>query len=202
MVLALPMVSCKIATVRSIDEDKEAKAGFNPNNYVDSIWDSELIPTFREEAVEITDLLGQIDANQNKAIQDHGHRSGTGAYSFMTFGEAVVLAYAVDLRIGTLSLDFAPFDGTADATMLVGPLIPRRNDAVRDAVGFIRFNDFVNQTEFAEVSNALKDHVLSDVVAVIDPATITGKTINFYGAFTLVDASEIEIVPVSIEIQE
>lgn len=202
MVLALPMVSCKIATVRSIDEDKEAKAGFNPNNYVDSIWDSELIPTFREEAVEITDLLGQIDANQNKAIQDHGHRSGTGAYSFMTFGEAVVLAYAVDLRIGTLSLDFAPFDGTAEATMLVGPLIPRRNDAVRDAVGFIRFNDFVNQTEFAEVSNALKDHVLSDVVAVIDPTTITGKTINFYGAFTLVDASEIEIVPVTIEIQE
>ncbi len=202
MVLALPMVSCKIATVRSIDEDKEAKAGFNPNNYVDSIWDSELIPTFREEAVEITDLLGQIDANQNKAIQDHGHRSGTGAYSFMTFGEAVVLAYAVDLRIGTLSLDFAPFDGTADATMLVGPLIPRRNDAVRDAVGFIRFNDFVNQTEFAEVSNALKDHVLSDVVAVIDPATITGKTINFYGAFTLVDANEIEVVPVTIEIQE
>ncbi len=202
MVLALAMVSCKIATVRSIDEDKEAKAGFNPNNYVDSVWDSELIPTFREEAVEITDLLGQIDANQNKAIQDHGHRSGTGAYSFMTFGEAIVLAYAVDLRIGTLSLDFAPFDGTADATMLVGPLIPRRNDAVRDAVGFIRFNDFVNQTEFAEVSNALKDHVLSDVVAVIDPATITGKTINFYGAFTLVDASEIEIVPVTIEIQE
>ena len=202
MLLAMALLSCKIATIRSIDEDKAAKAGFNPKTYVDSIWGSELIPAFREQAVEITDLLGQIDANQNKAIQDHGHRSGTGAYSFMTFGEAKVLAYAVDLRVGTLSLDFAPFDGTADAVMLVGPLIPRRNDAVRDAVGFIKFNDFVNQTEFAEVSNALKDHVLSNVVVAIDPATITGKIISFYGAFTLVDANEIEIVPVTIEIQE
>ncbi|GIK66633.1 MAG: hypothetical protein BroJett018_44270 [Chloroflexota bacterium] len=196
------LLSCKIATIRSLEEDKEAKAGFNPNQYVESIWDSQLIPTFHEQAIEITDLLGQIDANQNKAIQDHGHRSGTGAYSFMTYGEAKVLAYAVDLRIGTLSLDFAPFDGTTDATMLVGPLIPRRNDAVRDAVGFIKFNDFVNQTEFAEVSNALKNHVLQNVVTVVDPDTITGKTVSFYGAFTLVDRSEIEIVPVTIEIQE
>lgn len=202
IVLLLATPACKIATIRTLEEDRQAKAGFNPANYVESIWDSQLIPTFEAEAIEFTELLGQIKANQNKAIQDHGNRSGTGAYSFMTFGEAKVLAYAVDLRVGTLSLDFAPFDGTADAVMLVGPLIPRNNYAVRDAVAFIRFNDFVNQTEFAEVSNALKARVLSDVVTVIDTQSIAGKTINFYGAFTLVDANEIEIVPVTLEIQD
>ncbi|MBI5928174.1 MAG: DUF2291 domain-containing protein [Chloroflexi bacterium] len=200
--ILLATTSCKIATVRTLAEDKEAKAGFNPTKYVDGIWGSQIIPTFKEQAIEVNDLLAQIKANQNRAIQEHGHRTGTGAYSFMTYGEAKVLAYAVDLRVGTLSLDFAPFDGQPDAVMLVGPLIPRRNDAVRDAVGFIKFNDFVNQTEFAEVSNAIKEHILTDVAAAVDPATITGKTINFYGAFTLDDPSKIEIVPVTIQIQE
>lgn len=203
VLLLVPMFSaCKIATIRSIDEDEEAKAGFNAAKYVDSIWDSKLIPTFQDEAVEVTQLLQQLDANQNTAIQTYGHRSGTGEYSFMIYGEAKAIAYSEELRIGRITLDFAPYDGQSDASILTGPVIPRRNNALRDAVGFINFNDFVNQTEFADVSSALKDRVIEGVIGSIDLQNIDGKTLKFHGAFSLVDRSNIEIVPVIIEVQE
>ena len=34
---------CQIATVRTLEEDRLAKEGFQPDLYVDSIWESELL---------------------------------------------------------------------------------------------------------------------------------------------------------------
>ena len=53
------------------------------------------------------------------------------------------------------------------ATVQIGPVI--RGTALRDAVSFIRFNDFANQFEFAAVSNALHERVLRDVVGAARP---------------------------------
>ncbi len=204
IVLGLLMVSlpsCKIATIRSLDEDEEAKAGFSATDYVASIWDEQLIPTFQEKAIEVSQLIQDIKTDEEAAIAAHGSRSGTGEYSFMVFGEAQAMAYTEELRVGRIPLDFAPYDGQPDASLLTGPVIPRRNNALRDSVGFIDFNNFVNQTEFAEVSSALKDYVIENVIRPLDLTTLEGKTLTFYGAFSLSDPNEIEIVPVSLEVQ-
>jgi predicted lipoprotein len=202
LMLGLLLPACTLATVRSLDEDEAAKEGFNPERYIDEIWESQLIPTVQENAVEITALLGEIDANEASATEKYGHRSGTSAYSFMTYGEAQVLTVNLESRIGLMEIDFAPYDGQPDANMAIGPVIRNRNDSVRDAVGFIQFNNFVNQTEFASVGSALKDRILRDVINPIDFTELAGKTISFYGAFTLDDRSNLEIVPVILEVQD
>lgn len=194
--------ACTLATVRSLEEDEVAKEGFNPDKYVDSIWESQIIPTIQDNAVEITTLLAEIDANEASATEKYGHRSGTGAYSFMISGEARVLSVNLESRIGLMSIDFAPYDGQPDANMAIGPVIRNRNDSVRDAVGFIQFNNFVNQTEFASVGSALKDRILKDVLNSLDFETLEGNSIRFYGTFTLDDRSNIEIVPVILEVQD
>lgn len=193
--------ACTLATIRSLDDDEEAKQGFDADAYVESIWDSLYMPTVMENSLEAQQLLGALQANREEAIITYGNRSGTGAYSFLIRGEAQVLSVDLESRIGLMAVDFAPFDGEADANIAIGPVIRRRNIATTDAVGFIQFNDFVNQTEFASVSDAIKNRILQDVITPLDLATITGKTIQFIGAFSLEENADIEIVPIMIEVQ-
>ena len=200
LVFAL-LSACTVATVRSLEEDEEAKEGFNAERYIEGIWDSQLMPTIQEKAVEVNDLLGQIDADQAAATEAHGSRAGTGAFSFLIYGDAKVLAVNRESRIGLMSIDFAPYDGEPDANMAIGPVIRNRNDAVRDAVGFIQFNEFVNQTEFASVGSAIKERILRDVINPVNFEGIEGRSISFYGAFTLDNRSNIEIVPIILEVQ-
>lgn len=201
-VFVLTSISCHIATVRSLEEDEDAKRGFVATDYVADIWDDPYLSTIHENAIEFTDLLAQIDADENKATEEYGNRSGTGAYSFITLGEAKVLETQTDSRIGFMTLDFAPYDGQPDASMAIGPVIRGRDTSPRDAVGFIQFNDFTNQTEFAQITDAMKDLILETVISDLDLETIEGKTISFYGTFMLSNRNDIEIVPISIEVQE
>jgi predicted lipoprotein len=202
--LMVIMSSCefKVATIRSIDEDEEAKRGFVPTDYVQQIWDGQFMETILARSVEFTELMGLIAADEDATIAAHGSRSGTGSYSFVTHGQAQVLEVNTESRIGFMTLDMAPFDGQADALMAIGPVIRGRDVSLLDAVGFIQFNDFTNQTEFAGIADALKERVLTTVVSQLDLNTIVGQTINFYGTFTWSDPNKIEIVPVSIEVVE
>jgi predicted lipoprotein len=202
LLIALSVVSsaCTLATIRSIEDDQTAKEGFNPEGYVNGIWESQLLTTIQDNAIEVTQLLSQLETDEQAAIEAYGNRSGTGAFSFMIYGEAKVLEVDRESRIGLMSLELAPYDGEVEANMAIGPVIRNRNNAVRDAVGFIQFNDFVNQTEFAGVSSAIKDRILRDVISAIDLDNIVGQTIRFSGAFTWDNPSNIEIVPVTLEV--
>lgn len=200
--VSLSLSACTLATVRSLSDDDEAKAGFNADDYVAGLWDDQFIPAYREQAVEFTDLVGQIRADEAAAISAHGFRNGTGGYSFMTKGEAQVLEVDTSSRIGFMSLDFEPYDGQADANLAIGPVIRGRNNAATDAVRFIRFQDFVNQTEFAAVSTAIKSRILAEVLNDLDLENIAGKTISFHGAFTLETLDNIELVPIILEVRE
>jgi len=191
---------CTFATIRTIEEDRLAKEGFNATNYVTGIWDSDFMPTLSENATEITQLLEEIDADEDAATEDYGNRTSSGPFSFMVQGEAQLLALNRESRVGLGELDLAPFDGEADVFLAIGPVL--RGNALRDAVGFIEFNDFTNQVEFAQVSDALKDRVDSDVLGAVDLDGLVGETIQFLGAFTLDDRDEIVIMPVQLEVSQ
>ncbi|MBN1563548.1 MAG: DUF2291 domain-containing protein [Anaerolineae bacterium] len=210
----LSLSGCVIATVRSLDEDEEAKAGFNSEDYVADIWESRVLPTYAEDALDITELLAQITANEEQAIADHGHRSGTGAYSFMVRGTGQILTFDTSSRAGLATIDLDPPDGTPDVTLTIGPLIKiSQRASVRDAVGFIEYGNFVNQQEFADVANAMGDQIITmlaerfgaenaDAIRELDPASIEGKTITFVGAFSLDNLADVLVVPVDIEVSD
>ena len=80
---------------------------------------------------------------------------------------------------------------------------------MRDAVGFITFGDFKEQTEYGKAGSEINKRVLSTVLGNIDKDNLVGKTISFKGAFTIrtfnllqIDVKEIRIVPVEIELGE
>ena len=84
----------------------------------------------------------------------------------------------------------------------VGPVL--RGTALRDALGFVRFTDFANQTEFAAIANAFNDRVLRDVVAPIDLDALKGRTLTIVGAAVVPAAGNdaaIDVVPVVMRVE-
>lgn len=196
LTIVISSVGCTLATIRTIEEDIVAKEGFNATRYVSSIWDTEFLPTLEENAVEISQLISEIDADEEAATEAYGNRTSTGPFSFMTRGEVTILNVDRESRVGLAGLDIQPYDGEVDVYLAIGPVL--RGNALRDAVGFIAFNDFTNQVEFAQVSDALKERVDADLISTLDFESMIGSTIEVLGAFTLEDRDEIVIMPVKL----
>jgi len=212
VILLILLPGCVLATVRTLEEDEESKAGFSPEDYVDEIWDSRVLPTYQEKAQDITTLLAAIEADQEAAIEQYGSRSGTGSYSFMIHGTGKIVTFDTSSRAGLATVDLDPADGTPDLSLTIGPLIKiSQRASVRDAVGFIQYGNFVNQQEFAGVANAMGERITLmiaaalgaesvDAIQEIDPASVEGKTVSFTGAFSLDDLENIIVVPVQFEV--
>ncbi len=102
------------------------------------------------------------------------------------------------VETSNMLVDLAPFDGEKDVAVRLGPAFT--GTEIRDSLEFIRFNDFKNVLEYADVSNQLNARVRSTVVNLIDKETVAGKQIAFYGAFALKDPNNIVIIPVILEV--
>lgn len=214
LLLSVALSGCVLATVRTLDEDEEANAGFNPDTYVEEIWESQVLPTYREQAQDFATVLAALHDDQEAAIAAHGHRSGTGAYSFMVRGTGTLLTFDTSSRSGVATVDLDPPDGMADIALAIGPLIKvSQRASVRDAVGFISYGNFVNQQEFAGVANAMGERITAmladrlgaespEAISDLDPALLEGKKIAFIGAFSLDDINNVIVVPVEIEVTD
>jgi predicted lipoprotein len=214
LLAALSLSGCVLATVRTLDEDEEAKAGFDPEAYVENIWEERVLPTYQEDAQDMTTLLDLLNTDEPAAVDQYGHRSGTGAYSFMVRGEGTIVDFDTSSRAGLAAVDLAPTDGTPDVNLTIGPLIKiSQRASVRDAVGFIEYGDFVNQQEFAGVANAMGERITVmiadrlgaesvDAISDLDPASIEGKSVTFIGAFSLDAMEDMIVVPVILEVND
>ncbi|MDQ1130047.1 DUF2291 family protein [Microbacterium sp. SORGH_AS_0888] len=72
---------------------------------------------------------------------------------------------------------------------------------LRDATGDIAFGQFKNQIDYQNAAAALNDQVKSTVLASVDTAALTGKTVTVTGAFTLVNPTAWLVTPVSLEVR-
>ncbi len=88
----------------------------------------------------------------------------------------------------------------ATVAIQVGPVL--RGTALRDALGFVRFTDFVNQFDFAAVANALNERVLTTVLGPVDVRGLSGQRVSFTGAVSRDTraAATLEIVPIRLAV--
>jgi predicted lipoprotein len=71
---------------------------------------------------------------------------------------------------------------------------------LRDALPFIRFGEFVNQVQYAQVSRALNDQSSKNVRGSFDLTDAMAKTVVFYAAAVLSGSGDtINATPVVIE---
>jgi predicted lipoprotein len=89
-------------------------------------------------------------------------------------------------------------NGTS-VSLQVGPAI--NGTALRDASGVVEFGQFTNQVEYADAATALNSEMREQVLAELDPASLSGKKVSFVGAVQLLSPAVVTITPVSVEVQ-
>ncbi|MCK6627361.1 MAG: DUF2291 domain-containing protein [Anaerolineae bacterium] len=217
LLLTLTLSSCAVAKVVTFAEATRIAQGgaFDAQTYVDGKW-PEVYSTIIENAVELSTVLGAIQtdgkglakkATLKQVADEFGLTTEGEAHVFMVKGRGTVTAVDSESRTGTMEISLENYSGPIKVKVFIGPRLPSDETAVRDAVGFIKFGDFKEQTEFGKVSRELNKRVLNEVLANLAVADLPGQTVSFSGVFTIrtfnqtgdINVSEIFVTPVQIE---
>jgi len=207
-------------TVVSIEDAEQAvqSEAFDPVVYVDGIWESELLPTFNDKAVELSNILSEMEPDASGTVSKDVLIDVANKYGLITVGEAHVymvegsgniVGINAETSLGTANVEIDGYEGPIKTQLYIGARIPSDDTSVRDAVGFITFGDFKEQTEYGKAATEINKRVLTTVLEGIDWENQVGKTISFKGAFTIrtfnllsIDVKEIRIVPIEIKLEE
>jgi predicted lipoprotein len=164
-----------------LEQQSKSDEPFNAQRYVDSIWNAKLIPALLASAKDIREVGPQTPAG---AIAVKGRGRVIGIH---TKSAAGMIEVQVDGRPTPVS-------------MQIGPVL--RGTSLRDAAGFIRYGDFVNQLQYADAANALNDRVLTTVLSGLQPAKLKGKKISFTGTCVTSSGNIDPVIPIRIQVEE
>jgi predicted lipoprotein len=174
--------------------------GFDQVAYVDSIWDSKVLPTALNNANDLPAVLTALATNPDAAGAKYGHKELGAPYNFIVKADGQVTVVDTTSRVGLITLKVAGYDGPDVVQVQVGPVI--QGTSIRDGIGFIHFEQFLNQIEHALVAEELNNRVLKVVLKGIDPATLKGKTVTVYGIFTMgEEIQKIIITPLKLDVK-
>lgn len=201
---------CKLYTVVSNDKSNDKQGNtfyfqdnsFDADQFVESIWDSKVIPAVNQKAADIGQVLKDARKNSDEAGEKYGFRSAQegSAWNFIVKGQGKVLKVSRESRAGTLDIDLPPYDGKAEFKIQIGPVI--KGTAIRDSLDFIRYDDFKNQMVFAELSNAFHKRIADRLLSKTDFSVVEGKKVNFTGAFTFTSIEDVFVTPLALGFTE
>ncbi len=145
-------------------------------------------------AVDAATLAAAISKDQAAAETQYGVPSDAGAEIAVKFtgkvgrGDAGVYAVAVP--------------GVPDSvqiTVQTGPAITGTD--LRDGTDKISFGQFSNQIDYQNAGSALNNELKRQVLARVDAANLTGKTISVVGVFQLTDPANWVVTPAAMTVQ-
>jgi predicted lipoprotein len=205
--------------VKIADVEKAMKSEvFDPASYVDGIWASKLMPAFAQKGVELSKILVEMQPDENgtapkeslvKIANKYGLITVGEAHVYMVKGSGKIVKVDAETSLGTAEVALDGYSGPVKVMLYIGTRIPSDETSVRDAVGFINFGDFKEQTEYGKVTSEINTRIVSQVLGSLDKSNLLGKTIEFQGAFTIrtfnlieINLKEIRVVPVQIKLGE
>lgn len=175
---------------------KFSPESFDADQYVASLWDSRVVPWVQDHAVELGPLIAALAQDRQAAEKKYGVLSGDGAYSFIVRGHARVASVDTSTPVGVIVLDSPDFQ-QHEVRIYAGPLV--FGTVLRDALSFIRFNDFTNQMQYASTAKSLNKRALSQAYGDVDPEQLAGRNIKFLGVFGESPDGAIELIPLKIQ---
>ncbi|MGK4444313.1 DUF2291 family protein [Yersinia enterocolitica] len=187
LVISAVLVAC---TVVDLDENGKPILPVDPNAVVSdynqpsdkvasTIWVSKVMPFANSNALSWQQVKQQSQPATGKNSQSH----------FVRFSGKVV-AVDIEGREGTIKI---AVEGDEQALQL-GPIV--KGNAIRDASTFIRFEDFKNQVQYAQLSKALSKRALQDVPK--PDGSWVGQQVEVLAAVTVTPTGLSNAVPLSL----
>jgi predicted lipoprotein len=184
--------------VQNLDKHRAAKKtfAFNANEYVLKFWNDSL-PLCIAGANESENLLEKLNENPKSAFEKYGHKLGISkTFYFMVKGKGTIEKVDAEYIIVRLDNEMKIKIAT---DFIFG-------NAVRDGSGKVNINDFLNMTDFNNVSVAINKKVKEKVASRLSNIAVNGKSLEFAGAFEIseenVDLSKVIIIPVSVKLSD
>ncbi|MEX1077912.1 MAG: DUF2291 domain-containing protein [Homoserinimonas sp.] len=172
-----------------------AVKGFDAEIWAEDKYSSELLPAMLDRSEDITEVSEAIAADPAAAASEYGVVSGTSAPVYTVTFTGV--AGEVEGGIMTVAVEGLPEDLLVRVQM--GPAID--GTALRDASGLVHFPEFVNQIDYQDAGSELNNIVKETVLADVDAASLSGKTVTITGPFQLINPQAYLITPVQIDVE-
>ncbi|WP_305785672.1 DUF2291 family protein [Symbioplanes lichenis] len=201
LLLAFALAGCAhvpgVYTYEAKDAGGTKATAFDATTYADQAWTEKVVPAVRSGATDVTTVAAAIDKDPAAAGEQYGVQAGTGSpYAYLVKGSGTVTKVDKTVPTGPMTVEVPQAGGKPlTVTIATGPVIA--GTALRDGAG-LKFGDFTNQIEYADVANKLNDKAKTEVVAKIDLDAVTGKTVTFAGAFSALAPGTIFLVPTEL----
>jgi predicted lipoprotein len=170
---------------------------FDATTYVESIWQTKVLAALAQHAVPLDVLLAALKADPAAAAKRYGNEIA-GQANFLVNFTGTVTKVDTSTPLGAITVT-VPINGVStDVKVEIGPVI--LGTALRDALPFISFGQFLNQIQYGDVADALNAKVEGDI-SKVDVSKLQGKKISVAGAFAYdsADPSDVAVTPVILK---
>ena len=197
IVLVAVLAGCSVPGLWTFDDTETGSAGgsFDAPAYAATAWTEKVLPAVQSKAVDAAELLTALAADPAGAATQYGVlAAGSSTPAFAIKGTGTVTKVDTTQPTGPVTVDIG---GGKTVDIATGPVI--LGTALRD-VAAISFGDFTNQIDYQDVATQLNAKAKTDVIGAVDKATLTGKTVEFQGAFTALSPTQISVVPTELTV--
>jgi predicted lipoprotein len=146
-----------------------------------------------DRAPDAVTLATELDADKQAAIETYG--TVAGAFPVLPVAFTGV---AGEGRSGIFGVDIAGLPDGMTVRVQTGPAI--NGTELRDIPGDIDFGAFTNQIEYQDAGAGINRAMAAETLSDIDRETLSGETISVTGVFTMINAKNWLVTPVSIEV--
>ena len=196
--LAILLILFLSLDIRKLDEYKAADTTvkFDAVEYARDTWNNE-IPLAVKDALEIDLLIDLLENEPEQAFNEFGRKLGISKiWYFLTKGKGTVESVEDEF----IWVNTGPRKQVKIATAFIF------GNAVRDGSGVVDIDEFVNMTDFNNVSVIINDIIREEVVPELKSKVQPGMNVEFAGAFEIkedeLNTDSIRIIPVSAELSE
>ena len=183
---------------KKLDEVKKGTvvSKFNAVQYARNYYNK--VVRVAEKSMEYNALLSLLKTDPDKAFAEHAHALGIGNIKyFLVTGKGIIKAINESSITVLVKSDSAESVANIATEYVFG-------NAIRDASGIIKLNEFSSTTDLNNVSAEINKIVRSEVLPPFIANAKAGQNISFTGAIELnkkfLNTTGIEILPISLSI--
>ena len=197
-ILAVSIVTWFSLDIRKLDDYRASnvEVKFDASEFAGQFWENQL-PVCIKDAPDVSSVFQQLEQNPETTFERYAYKLGISKTYYMLLKGSGTIE-AVDQEFLVVRIDENILVQVATDFIF--------GNAVRDGSGKVDINQFLNMTDFNNVSVALNKLVKEKVVARLRKSAKTGMLIEFTGAAEIneenIDLKLIRLIPVAVKLSD